>query len=139
MEQFSKEPKRGTIQFFFSSRTTKTQKSNNSLISREITACQTVQIDSTFLTSQQQQQISSHSSISPRLLSPLSIKQQQEQISSPSLESPRLLPSSSSEQQEVQVALSPSESCLSLSSSSNKPASNTGDTLLCLSIYEREN
>jgi hypothetical protein len=139
VEQFSKEPKRGTIQFFSSSRTTKSQKSNNSLISREITACQTVQIDSTFLTSQQQQ-VSSHSSISPRLLSPLSIKQQQqEQISSPSLESPRLLPSSSSEQQEVQVALSPSESCLSLSSSSNKPASNTGDTLLCLSIYEREN
>jgi hypothetical protein len=53
--------------------------------------------------------------------------QQQEQVSSPSLESPRLLPSSSSEQQEVQIALSPSESCLSLSSSSNKPASNTAD------------
>jgi hypothetical protein len=54
MEQFSKEPKHGTIQSFFSSRTTKTQKSNNSSISREITACQTFQIDSTFLITQQQ-------------------------------------------------------------------------------------
>jgi hypothetical protein len=75
MEQFSKEPKRGIIQSFFSSRTTKTQKSNNSLVSRKITGCQTFQIDSTLLTTQQQQQTSSHSLISPRLLSPSSSKQ----------------------------------------------------------------
>ncbi len=98
MEQCLKEPKRGTIQSFFSSRTAKKQKSDTSLISSTIIVSQSYQInqiDSTFLTS---------------------------------------------EQQEEYISLSSSES----SSSSNKPISNTTDidrsiTLLCLSIYEREN
>lgn len=72
----SKEQKRHTIQSFFSSCTTKSQQSNNSLISHEITACQleqSVQIDSTFLTGQEQP-TSSLSSKSPRLLSASSSK-----------------------------------------------------------------
>ena len=59
MEQFSKEPKCGTNQSFFSSHTKKSQNFNNSLTSREITVAQpdqTVQIDSKSSTSRQQQE-----------------------------------------------------------------------------------
>jgi hypothetical protein len=45
MENNSKEPKRGTIQSFFSSQTTKKQKCDASLISSELIVTQTVQIN----------------------------------------------------------------------------------------------
>ncbi len=67
MWQFLKEPKRGTIQSFFSSHTAKKQKSDTSLISSRIIVSQSYQIDqidSTFPTSEQQEEYISLSSSS---------------------------------------------------------------------------
>ncbi|CAF4025163.1 unnamed protein product [Rotaria magnacalcarata] len=117
MEPFLKEPKHGTIQSFFRSHTKKSQKSNNSLTSIEITVSQSdgiVQIDSTSCTNQQEQ-LPLYSS-TPRLLSPSS-STQQEQISSSSLESPQLLSPSSKRRQE-QISLSSPKSPRLLSPSS---------------------
>jgi hypothetical protein len=73
MKKFGKQSKFRTIQSFFNSRTTNNGNSNNSLVSHETTVSQsdlTIQTDSTFPTSQRQEQISLHSSESSQLLSP---------------------------------------------------------------------
>jgi hypothetical protein len=77
MKKISKQSKFRSIQSFFNSSTTNKQSSNDSLVSHERTVCQsdlTVQIDSTFPTSQQQEQISLHPypSESSQLSSPFS-------------------------------------------------------------------
>jgi hypothetical protein len=76
MDQFSKEPKRGTIQSFFSSYSVKNRKSTSS-VPHNITDSrlhETVEISSTSASGEQQEgQTSTYSSsLSPRLLSPSS-------------------------------------------------------------------
>ncbi|CAF1300488.1 unnamed protein product [Rotaria magnacalcarata] len=103
MENNSKEPKRGTIESFFSSQTTKKQKNVVSLSLGE----QEEPISSYSSTNQQQEQI--------HLLS--ADEQQQQPISS----------DSSTNKHQEQIHSSSSESSLLLSSSSNTPVSNVID------------
>ena len=63
MKKIAKQSKFRSIQSFFSSSTTNKQSSNNFFLSHERIVCESdsiVQIDSTFPTSQQQEQISLH-------------------------------------------------------------------------------
>jgi hypothetical protein len=55
MEQFSEESKSSNIQSFFSLQSTKREKSDNSLISTEVTIFQSDNVGSSFTTSEQQQ------------------------------------------------------------------------------------
>ena len=62
MEKLPKEPKRGTIESFFSSQTTKKKKCDASLTSSELMVIQTVQINTSYSIGEQQQEPISPSS-----------------------------------------------------------------------------